>query len=137
MFNQTVENLKNNILDSEGLGAELYLKNEFATLTNFIDESEKLDSAIVCLIDEEINLVAFSDKRLFIIKKASLLGSMIKRIGLEGIRDLQLLVDEGNGEILFSLFDNKEFKLTSISLSKAQKFGKHIVKRIQSWNDSF
>ncbi|MCL8211096.1 hypothetical protein LD125_00401 [Mesoplasma sp. JKS002658] len=131
---QTGENLQEQIAVVDGLGQELSEKSEFQVLENYLFDHEQLLSAIVCLVEGQLNLVACSTSRLFLVSRMNALGSKVKRIGLEDIADLKLITDKQIGKLVVSFYSvNTELLIEGISSVKAQKFGKKLVTAIQSW----
>lgn len=134
---KTADDLKRQIIGNHGIGDNLANKNEFSYLTKYINDDETLDSVIVCLIDGEICLVGFSDKRLFKIPKDDLIPGVIKRKGLEDIKDIELKDMETNPYLIISFYDSPSWKIEGIKLEKAQKFGQQIIKRIKDWQEKY
>lgn len=131
---QTGENLQEQIAVVDGLGQELSEKSEFQVLENYLFDHEQLLSAIVCLVEGQLNLVGCSTSRLFLVSRMNALGSKVKRIGLEDIADLKLITDKQIGKLVVSFYSvNTELLIEGISSVKAQKFGKKLVTAIQSW----
>jgi len=130
---QTGENLQEQIAVVDGLGQELSEKSEFQVLENYLFDHEQLLSAIVCLVEGQLNLVGCSTSRLFLVSRMNALGSKVKRIGLEDIADLKLITDKQIGKLVVSFYSvNTELLIEGISSVKAQKFGKKLVTAIQS-----
>lgn len=131
---QTGKSLREQIADRDGLGQELSEKSEFQVLGNYLFDNEQLVSAIVCLVEGQLNLVAYSTSRLFLVSRMNALGSRVKRIGLEDIADLKLITDKQSGKLVVSFYSvNTELLIEGISSAKAQKFGQQLVTAIQSW----
>lgn len=130
---QEIEKLQKQIFLNHGFGNELIERAEFNVLARYLDSAEVLVSAIVCQIENQLYLVAFSNARLFIIQRSTALGSCVKRIGLEDIKDLELVNDRTVGRLIFSFYSSvKLLKLEGISLIKAQKFGRDLVTKIKT-----
>ena len=130
---QTGKSLREQIADRDGLGQELSEKSEFQVLGNYLFDNEQLVSAIVCLVEGQLNLVAYSTSRLFLVSRMNALGSRVKRIGLEDIADLKLITDKQSGKLVVSFYSvNTELLIEGISSAKAQKFGQQLVTAIQS-----
>jgi|GEM_PF-986730 len=130
---RTGESFQKQIAHNDGLGQELREKSEFQVLGNYLFDNEQLLSVIVCLVDGQLNLVACSTSRLFLVSQMSALGSKVRRIGLEDIADLKLVTDEQIGKLIVSFYSvNTELLIEGISSVKAQKFGQQLVTAIQN-----
>lgn len=130
---QTGKSLQEQIAARDGLGQELSEKSEFQVLGDYLFDDEQLVSAIVCLVEGQLNLVACSTSRLFLVSRMNALGSKVKRIGLEAIADLKLITDKQIGKLVVSFYSvNIELLIEGISAVKAQKFGQQLVTAIQS-----
>ena len=130
---QTGKSLQEQIAARDGLGQELSEKSEFQVLGDYLFDDEQLVSAIVCLVEGQLNLVAYSTSRLFLVSRMNALGSRVKRIGLEDIADLKLITDKQSGKLVVSFYSvNTELLIEGISSAKAQKFGQQLVTAIQS-----
>jgi len=124
------------ISDSNGIGVDLLKKNEFAFLTNYLLPNELVDSLVVGQIDGKLNLIMFTNQRLFFVEKNPLNLHHLVRYGLDQIVNLELKKNLDQFELVVTLLNDQKIKIAGLSEKKAKLFGKNLFRKVQNWKIS-
>jgi len=129
-------NFQKQISDFNGIGVELLKKDEFIFLTNYLLPNELVDSLLVGQIDGKLNLIMFTNQRLFFVEKNPLNLHHLVRYGLDQIINLELKKNFAQFELVITLLNAEKIKIASLSEKKAKLFGKNLFHQIQNWKIS-